>query len=948
MEKLELVRLELNGFGKFRNQSFELSGGLNLIEGENEVGKSTLQAFISGMFYGFFQPGAKRRSYTAQQERCRPWDGGSYRGVLICRKGERVYRIERDFDKDSERVRVFDEQTGEDLTDTFPYDPVIRQAQVGQALLGLSKTAFDSTANIAQLGSAGVARQEFASEVSDRLLAMTQTADAGLSLNNALQELDRRVGLVGSPKKSKTPYGKASLRLKELEQELEQSQLGEAEYTKLREEEKELQVQVQQLQAQKEQLEAQIRQSAAQELGGRYLKAQNLQVRIERLQKEKERCAPYSQMNLTQIEQALHRLGARAQISRTLEKYRRAISEVEKRTGELETLYRTLEVSGAQGEDLDQFDRMMERYAALGQLREELRGLRSQQEMLASHLQALPESDAEKLEGDLRLYRQLEEKESRSRFTQNRWLLLVAALLCVLGLFLLLWGALSREVLGIVPGLLCLGVGAGLCGYSLYLGRRVPQNVRQLQQDILEQYGLDAADDPVVQLEALLRKAQVSGGRRQQVMEQQDILAREVREKSLQTEQRQQEMLRYLCRLTGRETESADEVRLKALRESVSQAKRLRGDLQRLHLQRQQLQQEEENCQNQMDQIDRSISPVVTAAQQAVEKETASEISASDSLERCRQGKLRYDSLQTELQMQQELMNETLGGYSFEQLEQAVRVKNPSAPSAAAISSDHQQELQQERQQARQQLQQLNTRLTELSAKTSQLAGLRQGREESLRPSGQIQAEIQEVQQSCSRFQFELDALALAKEKLLSLGGQLHRDFAPRLNARVSQAVAQATGGKYTRVLIDQSLGVRLEDKEQGRLVALADLSNGAIDLVYLIVRLELLELLCDQDGQTRVPVLLDDSFAQLDDLRTARLLAYLRQRDEAGTQVLLFSCHSRERVILEKAGVACHVVQLKDFATKIKRKREGNQDGNPTDRGTNSTADQDGGGTGR
>ena len=58
--------------------------------------------------------------------------------------------------------------------------------------------------------------------------------------------------------------------------------------------------------------------------------------------------------------------------------------------------------------------------------------------------------------------------------------------------------------------------------------------------------------------------------------------------------------------------------------------------------------------------------------------------------------------------------------------------------------------------------------------------------------------------------------------------------------------------------------------------MALSDLSNGAIDLVYLIVRLELLELLCDQDGQTRVPVLLDDSFAQLDDLRTARLLAYL------------------------------------------------------------------------
>lgn len=103
-----------------------------------------------------------------------------------------------------------------------------------------------------------------------------------------------------------------ALRLKELEQELEQSLQGEAGVHQAVREEKELQTQVQQLQQQKEQLEAQIRQSAAQELGGRYLKAQNLQVRIERLQKEQERCAPYARMDLTQVEQALHRLGARA------------------------------------------------------------------------------------------------------------------------------------------------------------------------------------------------------------------------------------------------------------------------------------------------------------------------------------------------------------------------------------------------------------------------------------------------------------------------------------------------------------------------------------------------------------------------------------------------------------------------------------------------------------
>ena len=61
-------------------------------------------------------------------------------------------------------------------------------------------------------------------------------------------------------------------------------------------------------------------------------------------------------------------------------------------------------------------------------------------------------------------------------------------------------------------------------------------------------------------------------------------------------------------------------------------------------------------------------------------------------------------------------------------------------------------------------------------------------------------------------------------------------------------------------------------------------------------------------------------------------LMAYLRQRDEAGTQVLLFSCHSREWAILEKAGIACHTLQLKTLPRRAANEREGNQNGNPTD----------------
>lgn len=53
MKTLEITRLELVGFGKFRERTIDLTSGLNLIEGPNEAGKSTIQSFITGMFYGF-------------------------------------------------------------------------------------------------------------------------------------------------------------------------------------------------------------------------------------------------------------------------------------------------------------------------------------------------------------------------------------------------------------------------------------------------------------------------------------------------------------------------------------------------------------------------------------------------------------------------------------------------------------------------------------------------------------------------------------------------------------------------------------------------------------------------------------------------------------------------------------------------------------------------------
>lgn len=919
MKTLEITRLELVGFGKFRERTIDLTSGLNLIEGPNEAGKSTIQSFITGMFYGFFQPGTKRRSYTPHRDKYCPWDQGSYRGVLVCKNEERSWRIERCFDKDNETVNVYDDQTGDDLTLDFPYNPVTRQPQVGEKLLGLSKTAFNNTANIAQMTCASVSREaDFSAEVNDKLLSVMKTADASLSLSAVIHELDSRIEQIGSPKKSKTPYGQACQLKKELEEELEESGKNQKDYQQLCTQIDRLAEQTAQLQKEKELLETQIRQSAAKELGGRYLKAQNLRTRIERIEKEYEKYAIYQSVDLQEIDQTQKRMAAKAQINRTMEKYRRASQEVEHRIQELNTLYRTLEVSEASEEVLEQFESVYERYLTLGQMGQEIKEMMIRQRNIAFHRSRLTPMDEAKLREDIQTWRQLQQQKQEKENASHK-VPMPAIVLLVLGVLLILGGGLcailKEELLAVGIGCATVGVLLVLSGGVFWMLRRkntaahALEKIESMQQDILRAYQLSDeeqaktaataldTEQAVLQLEEMLGRIQVNNYKIEQFEQQEQQIGQEIAAKQSVADNLREQICRYLTQLTGREIPpeelAADKVPFKSLRESVNQARRLRTEMQRLTLQQQQTQQEEENCRMQIEQINRSIQQVVAACEAAGAKD-------AEDLERCKQGKRRWDEISMELKMQKELLAQTLGRYSFEEIEE--NIKNQRAVGEGDISAD--------RQQIHQQLQGVNEQLAELARQTAELEGLRKGREESHRPIGQIQAQIADVEESCQNFQFELDALQLAKQKLLSLSGQLHRDFAPQLNARISKALERITGSRYTRAVIDQTLGIRLEDRQTHQLVEVSALSNGMADLVYLVMRLELLELLCSQGGErVQVPIILDDSFTQLDDERTARLLGYLLE--QPSVQILLFSCHRRERAMLEQAKIPYHLVSL-------------------------------------
>ncbi|MGB4824467.1 MAG: AAA family ATPase, partial [Leuconostoc mesenteroides] len=85
---MKIKRLEISGFGRWSQEAFDLSDGLQVIFGQNESGKTTLRAFIVGVLFGF---PTKKNGHNVYD----PKDGSQYGGSLILETDEGDVKITR-------------------------------------------------------------------------------------------------------------------------------------------------------------------------------------------------------------------------------------------------------------------------------------------------------------------------------------------------------------------------------------------------------------------------------------------------------------------------------------------------------------------------------------------------------------------------------------------------------------------------------------------------------------------------------------------------------------------------------------------------------------------------------------------------------------------------------------------------------------------------------------
>jgi uncharacterized protein YhaN len=169
-----------------------------------------------------------------------------------------------------------------------------------------------------------------------------------------------------------------------------------------------------------------------------------------------------------------------------------------------------------------------------------------------------------------------------------------------------------------------------------------------------------------------------------------------------------------------------------------------------------------------------------------------------------------------------------------------------------------------------------------------------------------LNAELENIENQLEKIgeaEVEIKAIDLAINTIEDIAREVRGSFGKELNEAASEYITSITNGKYTNLIIDDKLNVTVNSKE--RLVQAEHLSKGTIEQIYMALRLAAAKILFEKDSK---PLLMDDAFAMYDNKRMAGTLKFLDKHLE---QSIIFSCHTREKVLADKLCINYNLIQI-------------------------------------
>ncbi len=169
---MKILKIDINEFGGLTDLHLDLSEGLNILEGDNEAGKSTIWLFIKSMLYGMPKKSSPEHDKAINRTTHR-----AFGSMTLCHEGK-IYRIERSFTGGTRGKCVCTDENGERVfTDKEP----------GEAMLSVSRDIFENSCSIGQALCTGLGGEKSAAAIQNILTS----ADESVNVEKIISKLNK-------------------------------------------------------------------------------------------------------------------------------------------------------------------------------------------------------------------------------------------------------------------------------------------------------------------------------------------------------------------------------------------------------------------------------------------------------------------------------------------------------------------------------------------------------------------------------------------------------------------------------------------------------------------------------------------------------------------------------------------------------------------------------------
>ena len=192
-----IEKIVIKSFGAINDMTLEFSPKINVIEGQNEAGKSTIAAFIRYMLYGF---DSSDNGECSERKKRISWSTGMAQGSMYVKVNGKRYLITRStVASDNSPRPTYKEESS--IIDLETGSPAFGKMNAGDVFFKVDSSLFDNTAFIGQIGDASFSEERVKESIENIIFSGNEKINnqrASTGISEKMEELIHQSGNGGA------------------------------------------------------------------------------------------------------------------------------------------------------------------------------------------------------------------------------------------------------------------------------------------------------------------------------------------------------------------------------------------------------------------------------------------------------------------------------------------------------------------------------------------------------------------------------------------------------------------------------------------------------------------------------------------------------------------------------------------------------------------------------